>query len=477
MENKLRGGSYSMPSVPNMRIFIQNGLVVNGDGAEMRDVLTEGGRIAAVGALGCVAADEVIDASGMVVLPGLIDTHTHFDLEVGDTVTADDFATGTRAAVLGGTTTVLDFATQNRGETMQDALDKWHKKAARASCNYGFHMAVSEWNAQRAAELDRMIAQGITSFKMYMVYDSMLVNDGEIYDALQRTAERDCIIGVHCENFALINARVRELKAAGRLSSEAHPVSRPNDVEAEGVARLMRIAHLADAPAWVVHLSTAEGLEEARRARARGQEVYLETCPQYLTLDAARYLDADARKFIMSPPLREARDRRALLAAMRQDEIDVVGTDHCSFTMAQKALGKDDFSRVPNGGAGVQNRLQLVWTYAYRAGDITLEQLARQLSENAAKLFGMYPQKGVICEGADADIVVYDPSGEGVISHRTNAHNCDNSPFEGMRVEGQVRHVLLNGVHTVSNGKLIAPHGGQYVARGASLRPRRRREP
>lgn len=460
-----------------MRIGIVNATIVNASGCQKADILTDGGKIVKIGPDAARMAETCIDASGCYAFAGFIDTHTHFDLDLGVTVTADNFATGTRAAVLGGTTTVLDFATQDRGMSMQDALDLWHRKAAHASCNYGFHMAVSEWNDARIAEMDQMIAQGVTSFKMYMVYDAMRVSDGDIYSALKLAAARNCIVGVHCENFDVLNARIGELHAAGLYTPAAHPVSRPNAVEAEGVARLMRIAELANAPAWVVHLSTREGLEEARRARLRSQEIYLETCPQYLTLDDACYDAPDGAKFIMSPPLRKPADADALLAAMGDGEIDFIGTDHCSFTMAQKALGKDDFSRVPNGGAGVQNRLQLVWTYAYRAGDITLEQLARQLSENAAKLFGMYPQKGVICEGADADIVVYDPSGEGVISHRTNAHNCDNSPFEGMRVEGQVRHVLLNGVHTVSNGKLIAPHGGQYVARGASLRPRRRREP
>ena len=455
-----------------MRILIQNGTVVRGDGMEKTNVLIDNDVVCSV-ANGMIAqADEVIDASGCYVFPGLIDTHTHFDLDLGITKTADDFITGTKAAVLGGTTTVLDFATQDRGMTMQDALDLWHQKAVGASCNYGFHMAVSEWNDARIAELDSMIAQGVTSFKMYMVYPNMRVTDGEIYNAIKQAAARNCIIGVHCENFDVLNERIKELHAAGIYAPVGHPLSRPNLVEAEGVARLMRIAEIACAPAWVVHLSTREGLEEARRARMRGAEVYLETCPQYLVLDEQCYGDSDAEKFIMSPPLRYPVDQKALLNAMHSDEIDFVGTDHCSFTMAMKALGGGDFAKVPNGGAGVQNRAPLIYTYAYLPGHITLPQMAAQLSENAAKIFGMYPRKGIIAEGSDADIVVYDPRGESTISWRTNAHNCDNSPYEGVPVTGRVRDVILNGCHVVRDGELTQAGCGKYVPRMPSMRPR-----
>ncbi|MEG1525678.1 MAG: dihydropyrimidinase [Clostridia bacterium] len=456
-----------------MRILIQNGTVVTAKQAKRSDVLVENDKIAAIGSNLPNNADKTIDAMGAYVFPGFIDTHTHFDLDLGVTVTADNFITGTKAAILGGTTTVLDFATQDKGMTMQNALDLWHTKAQGSSCNYGFHMAVSEWNPARVAEIDKMIAQGVTSFKMYMVYDTMRVDDGSIYSALKLTAARDCIVGVHCENFDVLNERIRELKAAGMLAPPAHPLARPNSVEAEGIARLMRIAELANAPAWVVHLSTKEGLEEARRARERGQEVYLETCPQYLILDDARYTDRDGEKFIMSPPLRKPADQTALFNAMQHDEIDVVGTDHCSFTMVQKALGKGDFSKVPNGGAGVQNRIQLIYTYGVAAGYITPSQMAAQCSENAARLFGMYPQKGTVAVGSDADLVIYEPSGESHISYRTNAHNCDNSPYENVPVKGSVRHVLLHGTQVVENGQLTQPGCGQYVFRSASLRPRR----
>ena len=456
-----------------MRTIIRNGTVVNADAAIRADVLIGDGRILRVAPDIREVADETTDAAGCYVLPGLIDTHTHFDLDLGITKTADDFVTGTRAALLGGTTTVLDFATQDRGMTMRDAFDLWSGKARGASCNYGFHMAVSEWNGARVAEVDEMIQNGVTSFKMYMVYPNMMVSDGDIYRALKLTAEKDCLIGVHCENFSVLTERIDELHAAGEYGPTAHPKARPNAVEAEGVARLMRIAELADAPAWVVHLSTREGLEEARRARKRGQEVYLETCPQYLVLDEACYAEPDGEKFIMSPPLRGEADRRALLEALHTGEIDFTGTDHCSFTLEQKALGGGDFACVPNGGAGVENRLQLIYTYAVETGYLTPEKLVRATSEQAARLFGMYPRKGVIAEGADADITVYSPHGESTLSHRTNHHNCDNSPFEGIRVHGRTKDVFVNGVHAVRNGALCVTGAGRYVHRGKSERTRR----
>ncbi|MEN6420088.1 MAG: dihydropyrimidinase [Clostridiaceae bacterium] len=455
-----------------MRTLIQNGIIVRSTGAEQADLLIENGLIQKIAPQIRESADETIDASGKYVFAGFIDTHTHFELDLGVTVTADNFVTGTKAAVLGGTTTVLDFATQDRGMTMQQALDLWHKKAQGSSCNYGFHMAISEWNAARAAEVEGMRAQGVTSFKMYMVYDAMRLNDGEIYAALKHMAALGCISGVHCENYDLLNERIRELRNAGVCSPLGHPMSRPNEVEAEAVSRLMRIAELACTPVWVVHLSTREGLEEARRARARGQEVYLETCPQYLVLDDTHYGDADAEKFIMSPPLRKKEDQDALFHAMAEGEIDVIGTDHCSFTMTQKALGGGEFNKTPNGGAGVQNRAQLIYTYGVLPGRISLEQMACLLSENAARMFGMQPHKGMLAEGADADITLYDPEGDSVISYKTNAHNCDNSPYEGMPVRGRVTDVLLGGKRVVSDGKIVRQGEGKYVFRIPSARYR-----
>ena len=448
-----------------MRILIKNASLVFEDRVEKGDLLTEGQRIVQVGGNIDAPADQVIDGSGCFVFPGFIDTHTHFDLEVGSTVTADDFISGTKAAVVGGTTTVLDFATQERGMTMMDAFQKWSKKAEGSSCHYGFHMAVSEWNEDRIAEIPRMIENGVTSFKMYMVYDNMRVSDGQIYEAIQRLAKEDCIIGIHCENDDIIKARVRELKAAGKTSSRYHAVSRPNVVEADGVGRLMDAAYLAKGPAWVVHLSTKEGLAIARRARERGQEVYLESCPQYLVLEESMYDEPDGAKFVMSPPLRSKADQEALLKAMGAGEIDWIGTDHCSFTMAQKAAGKDDFSKTPNGGAGVQNRAEIVYTRAVKGGYIDMVAMGQLLSTRAAKLFGMYPRKGVLQAGSDADIVIFDPNAPHTIHEATNLHACDNSPYEGYEAAGMARDVMLNGELVVEKGKLIVAGRGEYVRR------------
>jgi len=449
-----------------MAILIKNGTIINPYGRQAADVLIEGERITAIGGGLSAPGAEVVDASGCYVMAGFIDTHTHFDLDLGVTITADDFKTGTKAALLGGTTTVLDFATQERQGSLKQALEEWHAKAAGSSCNYGFHMAIARWDEATAAELPYMTEQGVTSYKMYMVYDTLKVDDGQIYAALKAAKEQGALIGLHCENWEVLQRRIAELKAQGITEPYAHPLSRPAAVEAEAVARYMRIAQLAEAPAYVVHLSTAEGLMEARRARERGQEVYLETCPQYLTLTDDRYKDADGEKFIMSPPLRKQGDVEALWQGMAAGELDCVGTDHCSFTMAQKALGGGDFSKVPNGGGGVQHRGQLIYTYGVCAGRITPEQMAAALSFNPARLFGL-EGRGEIAIGQSADIVVWDPSYSGEITDTNHAHNCDNSPFAGLKAQGRARDVLLNGALAVRDGRLMLEGGGKYIKRKA----------
>ena len=456
-----------------MRILIKNAFLVLEDRVEQGDLLTDGRTISQVGGVIDGPCDKVIDAEGCYVFPGFIDTHTHFDLEVGSTVTADDFVTGTKAAVVGGTTTVLDFATQERGMTLMEAFQKWENKAKNSSCNYGFHMAMSEWNEARIAEIPLMIENGVTSFKMYMVYDNMRLSDGVMYEAIKYLAKEDCIIGIHCENDDILKARVRELKAAGKTGSRYHAVSRPNIVEADGVGRLMDAAYLAGGPAWVVHLSTKEGLAIARRARERGQEVYLESCPQYLVLEESMYDAPDGAKFVMSPPLRSKADQETLLKAMAAGEIDWIGTDHCSFTMAQKETGKAAFSKTPNGGAGVQNRAEIVYTRAVKGGYLDMVEMGQLLSTRAAKLFGMYPRKGALQAGSDADVVVFDPEAPHVIHAATNLHNCDNSPYEGYEAAGKARDVLLNGQLVVENSQLVAPGKGEYVHRDRCGRYRR----
>lgn len=449
-----------------MRTLIQNGTIVNADGRVKTNLLVEDGRISQLGTDIQAPDAKVIDAEGCFVMPGFIDTHTHFDLDLGFTVTADDFITGTKAAMLGGTTCVLDFATQERDGTLQEGLDAWHKKAEGSSCNYGFHMAIARWDDGVREEMRAMTRQGVTSYKMYMVYDALKVDDGEIYSALKCAKEEGALIGVHCENWEVLQRRIAELKEQGVTAPMGHPLSRPSAVEAEAVARLMRISQLAGAPAYVVHLSTAQGLNEACRARARGQEVYLETCPQYLMLDDSCYERPDGLKFIMSPPIRKMEDQEALWLGLHDGEIDTIGTDHCSFTMAQKAHGKDDFSMAPNGGAGVQHRGQLIYTYGVCEGRITLEQMVRYLSANPAKLFGM-PDHGSLETGKAADIVIWEPFYNMVITDDNHAYNCDNTIYAGFSVRGRARDVLLNGEKVVEDGKLIKTGTGRYIPRTA----------
>lgn len=456
-----------------MRILIRNAFLVLEDRVEKGDLLTDAGKIVKVGGVINESADVCLDGSGCYAFPGFIDTHTHFDLEVGQTVTADSFPTGTKAALVGGTTTILDFATQERGMTMMDAYEKWQNKAKGSSCNFGFHMAISQWNEERMKEIPLMIEKGITSFKMYMVYDNMRLSDGKIYEAIKHLAKEDCLIGVHCENDDMLRSRIAELKAEGKTAPRYHAVSRPNLIEADGVGRLMDAAALAQGPAWVVHLSTKEGLAIARRARERGQEVYLETCPQYLVLEESNYDEPDGAKYVMSPPLRRKADQQALLKAMTNGEIDWIGTDHCSFTMAQKAAGKDDFSQTPNGGAGVQNRAEIVYTRGVVQGYIDMVAMGQLLSTRAAKMFGMYPRKGTLRPGSDADVVLFDPDAPHVIHASDNLHACDNSPYEGYVAAGMARNVILNGELAVKEGRILLEGNGQYVWRNRCGRYRK----
>lgn len=454
-----------------MKTLIKNATVVNAGGSFAADVLIDGERIARVEPGLCCEDAKTLDASGCLVMPGFIDTHTHFDLDLGYTKTADDFISGTKAAVLGGTTTVLDFATQDVGGTLADALSRWHEKARGSSCNYGFHMAIAQWNAQTEAELPLMTREGVTSYKMYMVYDALRVDDGAIYACLKAAARENALVGVHCENWDVLCRMINEVKARGVTGPEGHPLSRPAEVEAEAVARLMRIAQLAGTPVYVVHLSTREGLGEALRARERAQEVYLETCPQYLLLTDERYAQSDGAKFVMSPPLRKAADSEALWHAIDDDAIDFIGTDHCSFTLAQKARGKDDFSKTPNGGAGVQFRAELMYNYGVRAGRLSAAGMVKLLSYGPSRIFGM-EDRGVIAPGAAADVVVWDPEKTGRITDTNTAHNCDNSPYAGFDVHGRARDVFVGGEHVVEGFALVLPGRGKYVFRKGTIHTR-----
>ncbi len=451
-----------------MKTLIKNGKVISGEGFRKVDVLIEDGKIVAVGMGISYKEAMVIDADGKLVFPGFIDAHTHFDLEVANTVTADDFYTGTKAAIVGGTTMIIDFATQNKGETLEEALDNWnHKANGKCSCDYGFHMAISDWNLTTKKDLKKMIDAGISSFKLYMTYDTMKLDDRELYQALKAIKELGGIAGVHCENSGIIEALVEEEKEKGNMGVIAHPITRPDIVEAEAVSRLLRIAQLVDTPIIIVHLTCKASLDEVRKARERGQQVFIETCPQYLLMDDSFYKlpDFEGAKYVIAPPLRKIENQAALWEAIKQNEVQTISTDHCSFTLSQKAMGKDDFTKIPGGMPGVETRVRLMYTYGVRRGRMKLEDMVRLLSENPAKLYGIYPQKGCIEPGSDADIVIYDPSVEETISKDNQIQNVDYAPFEGTPVQGKIDKVFLRGNLVVDNGKIYREGAGEFVKR------------
>ena len=450
--------------------IIQHGTLVLPDGLMQGDLAFENGVITRVApAIEAGAGDAVCEAAGCLVFPGFIDAHTHLDMDSGTTVTADDFASGSRAAACGGTTTLVDFATQERGGTLRDALDAWHRKAeGKCACNYAFHMAVTDWNEQTRAELPRMFERGVTSFKAYYAYDNLRLDDAQMYDLLSALRPFGGVLGVHCENGTLVNRLQRQQLDRGVTGPEGHPASRPPVVEAEAIRRLCAVAKLADSPVHIVHLSSAEGLEEVRRARASGQKVWVETCPQYLLLDESRYhLEGfEGAKYVMSPPLRSPADREALRAAVLGGEIDTISTDHCSYRFGdQKALGRDDFTNIPNGAPGIEHRPALIYTSFVASGLMTEAQMCRLLSENPAKLFGMWPRKGRLAQGADADITVWDPQARWVIRAEAQHQNVDYTPYEGFEAAGRARAVYVGGQLAAKDGEPSGASAGRYVKR------------
>lgn len=455
-----------------MSFLLKNGTVVTPDGPFTGDLLTQGERIAAVGRdLACPWGTTVINCTGKLVLPGCIDTHTHFEMNKGlPNETADGWASGTLSALCGGTTTVLDFAEPEKGASLQSALDIWHSRAdGCSSCNYGFHMTIKDWNEAIRAELPAMARQGISSYKIYLAYQ-LRVSDTVAYEAIKAVSELGGVIGCHCENGELVELGVREQKALGHLGPQAHPAARPPAVEAEAVCRYLAIAERAGAAVNVVHLSTKRGLELARAARERGQPVYLETCPQYLLLDDSVYdlPGFESAKYVFSPPARSKEDVEALWGALADGSIDTVGTDHCAFTTGVKALGREDFSRIPNGMPGVEDRLRLLYTYGVAAGRISLRRMTELLSANPARLFGMWPRRGALAEDSVADIVIYDPNITERISAKTNHSACDYDPYEGMEVRGRVEGVLLGGELAVSEGRPVRTGLGRFISRGSA---------
>jgi dihydropyrimidinase len=438
------------------------------------DVRIEGGRITEVGPnLPANAADNAIDAAGMYVMPGGIDAHTHLDMPLGSIVSTDDFETGTRAAAFGGTTTIVDFAIQTRGTNMRDALDTWWKKAeGRATIDYGLHMIVTGLGGSGLEDMDDMVGEGVASFKLFMAYpNSLMVDDATIFKALSRTASNGALVCMHAENGGVIDVLIERALAEGKTAPIYHALTRPPRAEAEAVGRAIAIAEIAGTPVYIVHVTSEDALNQVREARDRGVPVFAETCPQYLLLsiEELERPGFEGAKYVLTPPLRPKEHQPKLWDGLRDDHLQVVSTDHCPFCFAdQKTLGKDDFTNIPNGGPGIENRLQLIYHYGVNSGKLSLNRFVETVSTAPARIFGLYPKKGEIAPGSDADIVIWDPHATHTISAGTHHMRVDYSMFEGFEVRGNARTVLSRGEVIVDGCKFLGRAGrGNYLKRAA----------
>jgi dihydropyrimidinase len=458
-----------------MKTLIKNGHIVTAVDSYTADILIDGEIIAMIGKdLASVvgSVDRTIDATGKLVIPGGVDPHTHMDLPFGGTSSSDDFETGTRAAAFGGTTTIIDFAVQYKGQALNQALDAWFAKAeGKATTDYGFHLIVTDLPDERLPELKAMIDQGVTSFKLFMAYPGVfLVDDGVIFKAMTAAGENGGLICMHAENGVVIDVLVKRAIEQGRTAPKYHALTRPTKAEAEGVHRAIAIAEMANSPVYIVHLSCYDALKEVQAARDLGLPAFAETCPQYLLLDYSLYEkpDFEGAKYVMTPPLRDKENQELLWRGLRGDDLQVISTDHCPFCFKeQKELGRDDFSKIPNGGPGVENRMSLIYHHGVTQGRISLNRFVELTSTAAAKIFGLFPKKGTIAVGSDADIVIFDPNREQTISSATHHMRVDYSAYEGWSVKGVTETVLSRGRVIVENNEFKGKAGaGRFIKRG-----------
>jgi dihydropyrimidinase len=457
-----------------MRTLITNGTIVGAAGSQAADVLIDGETIAAIGtdlAAAGMTADETIDAAGRWVIPGAIDVHTHMELPFGGTFAKDTFESGTRAAAFGGTTTIVDFAVQTRGASLRDGLDAWHEKAeGNAVADYGFHMIMSDVNDETLKEMDTLVAEGVPDFKLFTAYPGVFYSDdGAIFRAMQQTARNGGLIMMHAENGMAIDVVAEQTVAAGTTDPIGHGLARKAVFEGEATNRVIRLAEAAGVPVYIVHLSAREALAEVRAARDRGSMTFAETCPQYLFLSLDDLGNGfEGAKFVCSPPLRPSDHWEDLWTGLVKDDLQVVATDHCPFDFeGQKELGRGDFRKVPNGLPGVEDRVDLMHDGGVASGRISKERWVEIISTAPAKLFGMYPRKGSISVGADADVVIYDPNRERTISAATHHMDVDYSCYEGRTVQGASDIVLSRGSVIVRDGAFTGRKGhGRFVKRG-----------
>lgn len=462
-----------------MRALIQNGRIVTATENFLGDVLIEGEHIAAIGAPGSFAAlsyENVLDARDKYVLPGAIDVHTHMELPLPTTVASDDFETGTIAAACGGTTTILDFANQQRGKPISQALASWHLKAAnRAVIDYGFHMTITDLASAPEETLHQMIDEGITTFKLLMAYPgTFMVDDETIYRVLRQAAKLGALVMVHAENGIAIDYIVRETLARGHTEPRYHALSRPALLEGEATQRVITLATLVEAPLYIVHVSCAHSLQAVAAARMKGLRVWGETCPQYLYLDDSCYTAPafESARYVCTPPLRHRSDNEALWRGLQRRELSVVSTDHAAFNFhGQKELGLDNFAQIPNGLPGVEHRVILLYQ-GVRTGKLSLNHFVDLVSTMPARLFGLFPRKGTLAPGSDADLVIFDPEKKLTISAANQHQRVDYTPYEGMTVQGAPETVLLRGRVIVRAGEYVGgAGGGQYLARQTFVAP------
>jgi dihydropyrimidinase len=453
-----------------MSTLIKNGRIVTAGEDYTADIFIDGETISAIGLDLPMRADRVIDARGLMVMPGGIDPHVHLALPSMGTVSSDDYTSGTRAALFGGTTTVIDFVTQTKGQTLGSALEAWRGRSDGMACgDYAFHMIVTDLNQTTKDEIERLISdEGITSFKVFMAYkETLMIDDAGILELMQEVKRLGGIVTVHATNGEMIDTLKTTYRNEGCRSPLYHYLSQPEITESEATGRFADLAYESGVMSYVVHLSCEGALNRIRDAARRNQKVFAETCIQYLLLDASVYEhDFDGAKYVMSPPLRVKKDRDALWAGIDQGSVQVVATDHCPFTWEQKLMGRHDFTKIPNGGAGIEHRMELLFSEGVHKGKISLARFVEVTSANAAKIFGLFPKKGCIAVGSDADLVIFDPNEEHTISAATHHMNVDYSSYEGWRVKGKTKTVLVRGTVAIESDKIcVGPGFGRYLKR------------
>lgn len=455
-----------------MSVLIKNGRIITASEEFVADLYIEDEKIVAIGKDLKYTTGKVIDATGKLVFPGGIDPHVHLDMPFMGTYSSDDYETGTRAALHGGTTTVIDFILQTQGDTLYNALRAWQKRSEKAVGDYSYHMAVTDFNENVAKEVVDMIEkEGITSFKTFMAYKgALMIDDGQMIRLMKVVKENGGIVTVHATNGDMIDSLISKHRSEGKLSPLYHYLSQPEITEAEASGRFADMLHYTGCPGYIVHMTCEGALNAVRRATLRNQKVFVETCSQYLMLDASLYeKDFEGAKWVMSPPLREKKDITALWAGINQGLVNVVGTDHCPFMWEQKKMGEKDFSKIPNGHPAIEHRMEFMYSEGVAKGKISLPKFVEVTSTNAAKIFGMYPRKGTIAIGADADVVVFNPATKHTISVNTHHMNCDYSGYEGREVTGKCETVLLRGKVAIENEKCLLSKGnGQFIKRAKS---------